>query len=305
MRVPLRQAAGMDTPNYWYVVFRRAFRETVAVFGWGQSRIFVSIIGFILGCAIFYTQHGISAVLDEINVVLAYVLFGSGGAFLLVLFFNLIRAPAAVWAEQRAEINKLEAAAKPFIQFHPFNNGRTSKLAYGHTHRMSSGKLQTNVRMTFDGYLFLTCTNASSKTVRDCEGYVVSLDVDGTDEQKRQFRESKSEMLDGPVVDPIQLKWAVNETQQVQCDFPPFANRRLMLFRDYGESVGFTQTSLPVNYVHYFKKGFSYVARISLSAVDIPATAVDVRITWNDNGLCYEIVDDATYEAPTQIAVSS
>lgn len=83
-------------------VFAKAFRDTVAYYGFRIETIIAVPVAWLAGFAVIYHWKGKAAMIDELYSTIALVIIGGVGAAAIALFiFNLIAAPYRIEKEKR------------------------------------------------------------------------------------------------------------------------------------------------------------------------------------------------------------
>jgi hypothetical protein len=84
-------------------IWKRAWADTCDFFGWNKKSLLLPIL-WLAGAVVFYFWQGLEAVTGEIFVAIAFGLIPVGAFAILLLIWNLIRAPIYIkWAKEKEE----------------------------------------------------------------------------------------------------------------------------------------------------------------------------------------------------------
>lgn len=211
-------------------------------------------------------------------------------AFLLALVINLILAPIRIDAESQQQIENLSSQLTPLLKVRPSKGGRTQNIEHGGTTTSISGRKQTAIGPLRGDIIAIEVINPTNTLIKNCEASVISVELADPEKDKDAYIQSNGGGFkkDPWVVDPIPLAWVRSGGAVMITNIPSGAIRRLQVVIHLGDNLHFMTDKLPANYIHFFKRGFDYILRISINAENTAATFVTARLSWKDN-LSYEI----------------
>jgi len=277
--------------QFYWLVFRRGLRDTLNVFGWSYGGSIATALGGLIG--IYYQSlHAPGAALDQLSSWIDYGLKGAGSAFLFCLVFNLLRAPALLYAEAQVEIGRLKDSLVPRLLVEAANKGNPLNIYLGNVFPTQSNDKTSNLPQVGGDYVGLACTNVTTALLEQCEAFITSIEPIGTPEEVAEFWRSKDKLLADAPVEPIPLQWVDEDKKKHRADIPAGSSRRLLVFNSRNNKLWFCTDSLPLNAVYYFKQGLSYLATISIASRSAPATMCKIKVTWG-NAISLEIVSKA------------
>jgi hypothetical protein len=211
------------------------------------------VMGFIVQTtivfAILYYQPWVGSFQEQGRLVAAgvvSVLLSVGLSFL----WDLFRAPEIIWHELSERVETLERIIRP--KFSVLTDRRNLRdFNYGHVSRSAGGQMWIISTRSPANLLVLDVRNETAATLTRCEAYLSHFwEIGGEDAAFQSMR----------------LQWVAVADEIFTVDIPSSGLRTAIVFRLFGNRVGFIHDDVPNEQLLLLKENGHYAGVVALTA---------------------------------------